>query len=61
MLDRIQNVVNILGSWFRASFSIYIYTRNVQQDVIICVVPVAVNCSYCTPDDGYGKYPKHVE
>jgi hypothetical protein len=25
------------------------------------VVPVAVNCSYCTPDDGYGKYPKHVE
>jgi hypothetical protein len=25
------------------------------------VVPVVVNCSYCTPDDGYGKYPKHVE
>jgi hypothetical protein len=25
------------------------------------VVPVAVNYSYCTPDDGYGKYPKHVE
>jgi hypothetical protein len=25
------------------------------------VVPVAVNCSYSTPDDGYGKYPKHVE
>jgi hypothetical protein len=25
------------------------------------VVPVAVNCSYCTPDDGYGKYLKHVE
>jgi hypothetical protein len=22
---------------------------------------VVVNCSYCTPDDGYGKYPKHVE
>jgi uncharacterized membrane protein YhdT len=25
------------------------------------VVPVVVNCSYCTPDVGYGKYPKHVE
>jgi hypothetical protein len=25
------------------------------------VVPVVVNCSYYTPDDGYGKYPKHVE
>jgi hypothetical protein len=25
------------------------------------VVPVTVNCSYCTPDDGYGKYSKHVE
>jgi hypothetical protein len=25
------------------------------------VVPVAVNYSYCTPDDGYGKCPKHVE
>jgi hypothetical protein len=25
------------------------------------VIPVAVNCSYCTPDDGYGKYTKHVE
>jgi hypothetical protein len=25
------------------------------------VVPVAVNYSYCTPDDGHGKYPKHVE
>jgi hypothetical protein len=25
------------------------------------VVPVVVNCSYCTPDDGYGTYPKHVE
>jgi hypothetical protein len=25
------------------------------------VVQVAVNYSYCTPDDGYGKYPKHVE
>jgi hypothetical protein len=25
------------------------------------VVPVAVNCSYCTADDGYGKYQKHVE
>jgi hypothetical protein len=25
------------------------------------VAPVTVNCSYCTPDDGYGKYPKHVE
>jgi hypothetical protein len=25
------------------------------------VVPVAVNCSYCTPDDRYGKYQKHVE
>jgi hypothetical protein len=24
-------------------------------------VPVAVNCSYCTTDVGYGKYPKHVE
>jgi hypothetical protein len=24
-------------------------------------IPVAVNFSYCTPDDGYGKYPKHVE
>jgi hypothetical protein len=22
---------------------------------------VAVHCSYCTPDYGYGKYPKHVE
>jgi hypothetical protein len=22
---------------------------------------VAVNHSYCTADDGYGKYPKHVE
>jgi hypothetical protein len=28
----------------------------------LCYVrPVAVNCSYCTPDDGHGKYPKHVE
>jgi hypothetical protein len=25
------------------------------------VVPVVVNCSYCTPDDGYGTCPKHVE
>jgi hypothetical protein len=25
------------------------------------VVPVAVNYSYCTPNDGYGKYPKQVE
>jgi hypothetical protein len=25
------------------------------------VVPVAVNYSYFTPDDGYGKCPKHVE
>jgi hypothetical protein len=25
------------------------------------VVPVVVNCSYCTPVDGYGKYPNHVE
>jgi hypothetical protein len=25
------------------------------------VKPVAVNRSYSTPDDGYGKYPKHVE
>jgi hypothetical protein len=25
------------------------------------VVPVVVNCSYCTPDDGYEKYQKHVE
>jgi hypothetical protein len=25
------------------------------------VVPVAVNYSYCIPDDGYGKCPKHVE
>jgi hypothetical protein len=25
------------------------------------VVPMAVNCSYCTADDGYGKYLKHVE
>jgi hypothetical protein len=25
------------------------------------IVPVAVNCSYCTPDDGYRKYPKRVE
>jgi hypothetical protein len=25
------------------------------------VVPVVVNCSYCTPDDGYGKYAKHVK
>jgi hypothetical protein len=24
------------------------------------VVPVAVNYSYCNPDDGCGKYPKHV-
>jgi hypothetical protein len=28
---------------------------------ITYVVLVAVNCSYCTPDDGYGNYPKHVE
>jgi hypothetical protein len=28
----------------------------------ICyVVLVAVNCSYCTPDDGYGECTKHVE
>jgi hypothetical protein len=25
------------------------------------VVPVAVSYSYCTPDNGYRKYPKHVE
>jgi hypothetical protein len=25
------------------------------------VVPVTVNCSYSTPDYGYGKYPKRVE
>jgi hypothetical protein len=25
------------------------------------VVQLAVNCSYCTPDDGYGEYPKHVQ
>jgi hypothetical protein len=28
---------------------------------VTCVIPVAVNYSHCTPDDGYGKYPKHVE
>jgi hypothetical protein len=28
---------------------------------LLYVVPVAVSCSYCNPDDGYGKYPKHVE
>jgi hypothetical protein len=22
---------------------------------------VALNCSYCTPDDGYRNYPKHVQ
>jgi hypothetical protein len=32
----------------------------VELDVTY-VVPVAVNYSYCTPDNGYGKYPKHVE
>jgi hypothetical protein len=25
------------------------------------VVPVTVNCSYCTSDDGCGECPKHVE
>jgi hypothetical protein len=25
------------------------------------VVPVAVNYTYCTPNDGYGKCLKHVE
>jgi hypothetical protein len=25
------------------------------------VLPVAVNYSNCAADDGYGKYPKHVE
>jgi hypothetical protein len=28
---------------------------------VTSVVPAVVNCSYCTPDDGYGKCPKHVE
>jgi hypothetical protein len=25
------------------------------------VIAVTVNCSYCTPDDGRGECPKHVE
>jgi hypothetical protein len=24
-------------------------------------IPVTVHCSYCTPDDGRGECPKHVE
>jgi hypothetical protein len=31
------------------------------SDTLQYVVPVAGNYSYCTPDDGYGKYPKHVQ
>jgi hypothetical protein len=41
-----------------------IFKRTLPQSSrpnVTYVVPVAVNCSYCTPDDGYGKYPKHIQ
>jgi hypothetical protein len=41
-----------------------IFKRTVPQRSlpnVTYVVAVAVDCSYCIPDDGYGNYPKHAE
>jgi hypothetical protein len=41
-----------------------IFKRTLPQtsrSSVTYIVPVAVNCSYCAPDDGYGMYPKHVK
>jgi hypothetical protein len=32
-----------------------------SRSTVTYVIPVIVNCSYCTPDDGRGECPKHVE
>jgi hypothetical protein len=53
---------------------IHTHTQNIQRDttvryttqlrsrpIVTCDVPVAIKYSYCTSDDGYGQYPKHVE
>jgi hypothetical protein len=34
--------------------------QNLRSNVTY-VIPVTLNCSYCTPDDGRGECPKHVE
>jgi hypothetical protein len=32
-----------------------------SQSSVTYVIPVTVNCSYCTPSDGHRVFPKHVE
>jgi hypothetical protein len=37
------------------------FLNGISLTNVTYVAPVAVNYSYCTPDYGYGNYPKHVE